>query len=376
MSEADPGASMIDARSHHFQPRMSWTAHIIRAAEIEVAIATASAGAAGEDGRREMLAVHPMSQEPGLGLAPATTVVFGVLRPGESTVCRRTNASAFAMALRGSASVSVGEQVHAIGHRDSWITPGMRPETLTNTGPEDFVYVSYSNEAYLKKLEAHYQELNPPSGEIAAAETAARSQLAEMVKRARDVAGPAIDINETGAKLLPYEHLIDPDFVDSRALVWRWNEVAEHLGLVRALAQGYTGRPLWTLYNGATGSRNGTTFSFFATIASVAPDLVGPAHRHMSSAINYILEGSGWSIVDGERMEWGAGDIMLSAPGWAPHGHATGSDGAIILTVQDHPLHIGSESLIWQENLKGGPILTLGSQAGFETNLAAMRENA
>jgi gentisate 1,2-dioxygenase len=130
------------------------------------------------------------------------------------------------------------------------------------------------------------------------------------------------------------------------------------------------------LYNAATGHRNGTTFSFFATITSAAPDMVGPAHRHMSSAINYIIEGSGWSIVDGERMEWDAGDIMLSAPGWAPHGHATGNNGAIILTVQDHPLHIGSESLIWQEDLKGGPILSLGSQAGFETNLAAIRETA
>jgi gentisate 1,2-dioxygenase len=33
--------------------------------------------------------------------------------------------------------------------------------------------------------------------------------------------------------------------------------------------------------------------------------------------------------------------------------------------VQDHPLHIGMESLIWQEELDG-PILTLGSQTGVK----------
>lgn len=375
MTSSDSAPSMIDARSHIFQPRTSWSAHIIRSAEIDAAIALASQGSQGADGRREMLATHPMSKEPGLGLAPATTVAFGVLRAGESTVPRRTNAGSFAMGLRGQAMAQVGGVSHSIGPRDSWITPGMHVETLVNNGSEDFVYLSFSNEAYLKKLEAYYQELNPPTGETAAAESAVRGQLATMVKRARDVAGPAMEINETGAKLLPYEHLIDPEFAQSRSLLWRWSEVAEHLGFVRALKEGYTGRPLWALYNPATGTRNGTTFSFFATITSAAPDMVGPAHRHMSSAINYILEGSGWSIVDGERLEWDAGDIMLSAPGWAPHGHATGPNGAIILTIQDHPLHIGSESLIWQENLKDGPIISLGSQLGFETNLAAMREN-
>ena len=176
--------------------------------------------------------------------------------------------------------------------------------------------------------------------------------------------------------MLPYEHLIDPDFIESRALHWRWDDLAPHLGLVKSLGQGYTGRPLWCLYNPATGTRNGTTSSFFATITSAAANFAGPAHRHVSSAINFILEGSGYSIVNGERLEWNAGDIMLSAPGWSPHGHATGPEGAIIVTVQDHPLHIGTESLIWQEDLENGPILTLGSQEGFETNLADARGGA
>ncbi len=35
-----------------------------------------------------------------------------------------------------------------------------------------------------------------------------------------------------------------------------------------------------------------------------------------------------------------------------------------VYTVQDHPLHIGMESLIWQEAMDG-PILALGSEAGI-----------
>ena len=67
-------------------------------------------------------------------------------------------------------------------------------------------------------------------------------------------------------------------------------------------------------------------------------------------------------------MEWKAGDLQFSAPGWMIHGHASGPQGFEALTIQDHPFHIANESLIWQENLKG-PVLNLGAEEGFETNI-------
>ena len=41
------------------------------------------------------------------------------------------------------------------------------------------------------------------------------------------------------------------------------------------------------------------------------------------------------------------------------------------LTVQDQPLNIYMESLLWQEDLKH-PAALLGSEAGFDTNRARM----
>jgi gentisate 1,2-dioxygenase len=58
---------------------------------------------------------------------------------------------------------------------------------------------------------------------------------------------------------------------------------------------------------------------------------------------------------------------MLSAPGWAVHNHASNDEHVYELTVQDQPLHITMESLLWQENLKK-PAALLGSEPGFETN--------
>jgi hypothetical protein len=58
---------------------------------------------------------------------------------------------------------------------------------------------------------------------------------------------------------------------------------------------------------------------------------------------------------------------MLTAPGWMIHHHASGDQPVYELTIQDQPLNIAMESLLWQEDLKHPPIL-LGSQPGFTTN--------
>ena len=58
---------------------------------------------------------------------------------------------------------------------------------------------------------------------------------------------------------------------------------------------------------------------------------------------------------------------MLSAPGWAIHNHAAYDEPIYELTIQDTPVNIAMESLLWQENLEQ-PLVVLGSQTGFETN--------
>jgi hypothetical protein len=79
---------------------------------------------------------------------------------------------------------------------------------------------------------------------------------------------------------------------------------------------------------------------------------------------------SGRSTVEGKVYTWKAGDLMLSAPGWAVHNHASHDDFVYELTVQDQPLNIAMESLLWQESLKL-PMAVLGVEEGVGTNRAA-----
>ena len=46
-------------------------------------------------------------------------------------------------------------------------------------------------------------------------------------------------------------------------------------------------------------------------------------HRHQGGLVIYILEGEGWSEVDGERHDWEAGDLLLLPlkPGGVEHKH-------------------------------------------------------
>ena len=139
--------------------------------------------------------------------------------------------------------------------------------------------------------------------------------------------------------MMPYETLINPPAVASRAHHWPWLDVKAHLDKLDALGDDYVGRRLYLLHNPATGRTNGTTPSFFATMTIRPPAIVDRPHRHVSAAINYFFHGSGWSRVAGQRYEWGAGDLMLTAPGWAIHNHASGPDERVYeLTVQDQPL--------------------------------------
>ena len=65
---------------------------------------------------------------------------------------------------------------------------------------------------------------------------------------------------------------------------------------------------------------------------------------------------------------------MLSAPGWGVHNHASYDEPVYEMNVQDQPLNIAMESLLWQEQMKL-PVTVLGAKAGFETNRAELRNS-
>ena len=55
-------------------------------------------------------------------------------------------------------------------------------------------------------------------------------------------------------------------------------------------------------------------------ITSLSPGSNDRKHRHYYEALIFILEGSGYSVIEGEKVEWEAGDALYIPP-WSWHQH-------------------------------------------------------
>ncbi|ARK32607.1 cupin domain-containing protein [Halalkalibacter krulwichiae] len=65
----------------------------------------------------------------------------------------------------------------------------------------------------------------------------------------------------------------------------------------------------------------------------------GKAHRHAHSCIYHVYKGSGYTVINGTKFEWEAGDF-IALPGWAWHEHVNTSteEEALLFSTNDLPL--------------------------------------
>jgi gentisate 1,2-dioxygenase len=311
------------------------------------------------NGRRVSQIVNPAAGT-GHSFTPGTAVSLCVLKPGEQTKPIRHNSALVNFCIRGAGQTRIDGKCIRYEQYDVWNTPGWAVYEHLNDTNDLQVRLTYSNSALLEKMQVHVVDEDPPSP------GAGHSEEPEHKDLPQSPFG-TFQITEDGAYLMPYEKLINPDIVHHKPLHFSWKKVKQELDKLASLGQSYRGRRLYLLYNPATGHTNGTTSNFFATITIRPANIVDRPHRHTASAINYYFAGRGFSIVEGKRYEWKAGDLMLSAPGWAIHNHASLDEQVYELTVQDSPLNIWMGSLLWQENLNQ-PMEALGATGGFATN--------
>ena len=370
---AQKKAVFID-RSGYTTPALDlWEPVVITREEIDGEVGRLASLARPGNGRRHSIVAHPDWQALGVGpgLQPGVRVTLEVLNPGEQSAPIRHNSTQVNFCIGGGGYSIVDGKRIPFALYDVWNFPSMATYWHVNDSDDVQVRLSYSNAPLLEKMNVHIVDEEPPPpieavGDGPQAET-------EAPPDARDV-NPygTFQLTGDGAWLMPYETLINPEALDSPALRWPWQDVKRELDKLQALGKEYRGRRLYLLFNPMTGRFNGTTPSFFATMTVRPPKIVDRPHRHVSAAINYYFSGSGRSTVEGKVYEWKAGDLMLSAPGWAVHNHASYDEAVYELTVQDQPLNIVMESLLWQEDLKH-PWSVLGANVGFETNKEQVR---
>lgn len=69
----------------------------------------------------------------------------------------------------------------------------------------------------------------------------------------------------------------------------------------------------------------------------LSPEQKTLSHRHNSTTFYHVFEGEGCTVIDGERLEWGKGDIF-GVPPWTWHRHEnTSRDDTLLFSVDDWP---------------------------------------
>ncbi len=98
-------------------------------------------------------------------------------------------------------------------------------------------------------------------------------------------------------------------------------------------------RRVLVLENPAMRGQSKITNSMFAGIQMILPGEIAPAHRHVSSAIRFVLDGEGaYTAVEGEKTIMHPGDFVITS-NWAPHDHGNDSKEPMMwLDVLDFPM--------------------------------------
>ena len=88
--------------------------------------------------------------------------------------------------------------------------------------------------------------------------------------------------------------------------------------------------------NPVTGGHSMPTLAL--KLQRLAPNSHTDAHRHTSSVVYHAAKGSGFSIVDGRRLDWSKGDTFV-LPAWVTHEHGTESnEDAVLFSMSDLPV--------------------------------------
>jgi gentisate 1,2-dioxygenase len=113
--------------------------------------------------------------------------------------------------------------------------------------------------------------------------------------------------------------------------LWKYGDVRPFLMRAgEAITAEEAVRRVLILENPKLRGQSAVTQSLYAGLQLILPGEVAPSHRHVQSALRFIVEGSGaYTAVDGERTTMHPGDFIIT-PSWAWHDHGHEADTPVV----------------------------------------------
>jgi gentisate 1,2-dioxygenase len=113
--------------------------------------------------------------------------------------------------------------------------------------------------------------------------------------------------------------------------LWRYEEVRPHLmEACKLIGAAEAERRVMVLENPGLTGQSRITQSLFAGLQIILPGEIAPAHRHVASALRFIIEGKdAFTAVAGERTMMEPGDFVIT-PSWTWHDHGNEGSGPMV----------------------------------------------
>jgi gentisate 1,2-dioxygenase len=341
-----------------------WPALLVTRAEIDEQIDRLASLQLPEGGRRRVLISHPDAPSNIPGFTPSVRVALEALLPGERSAPVSHLGAVIGFCIRGSGSAVAADREMPFDLHDVWSVPSLVPYQHVNDTDTLQVRLMYSHDALLEQMRV------PLRGD---GDLEAMSFESSPWPSDRDpLADETVVFDDPNATVRSYEALVDPRTSAQTPAVWHFAEVGPLLDPSNALGEAYDGRTVAVLAHSANDRNMGTTPTLSAMYGAIPPHVSHKPHLHTATSIVYHFGGSGHSVIGGRKVEWGAGDLMLGAPGLAVHFHGSGADVDWAMVVQDNALQLSMDTEVWQEDLRQPPIL-IGSHEGYRTNRASLQ---
>lgn len=161
---------------------------------------------------------------------------------------------------------------------------------------------------------------------------------------------------------------------NTRPALWKFDDVMKVLDKLGEDPLIEAERRFCTTVNEDNGDLVGAAPFCFLGWQLIHPGEHVPPHRHNSFAVYHILQGKGYTVVEGEKYRWEKGDT-LSCPAWATHEHvAEGDEPTLMYVVQDMPMLAANRTLFWEEPI--GPGNARHMVEGTSPSWSVTREDA
>ncbi len=261
--------------------------------------------------RRAISLVHPKMSD---STSHTLNLAVQLVKAGEAVYSHRHTNAAMRFVIDGGAQVYTitnGEKC-VMERGDLVIQPSWGWHNHINESERDAIWIDGLDSGLMRTLRTMFQEPHP----------------AEDVR----LFNSPVDTTARNPGLLA------PPGQPLKSLVYKWPETRRALTEMLAGSENPFDGKCLEYRSPVTGGATFPTFSCW--IQQLDAGKQTAEHRHTSNQLYYAVEGSGVTDVEGEILEWEAGDFFV-VPNWSWHRHqnTSGQIPAVLFSTTDRPLH-------------------------------------